>query len=235
MESFSPTSPTDAGVPTVAAGTAEATIRVLLIEDHDVVRAGLRLLLEEDGGFAVCGEAGSLERGLELALATRPDIALIDVQLGGDSGVELCRRLRDEVPTTRSVILTSATEDAVVLDAIDAGAAAYLLKRVDRDALTSALRTVAKGGSLLDPTVTGQLLARIREGGLTGGDPRLRGLSSRQRELLALLGRGLTNKEIAAELFLSEKTVRNYVSELLAKLGMSNRTEAAVFSAKLGR
>jgi DNA-binding NarL/FixJ family response regulator len=219
----------------MAAGTPEATIRVLLIEDHDVVRAGLRLLLEEDGGFAVCGEAGSIERGLELALATRPDIALIDVQLGGDSGVELCRRLRDEVPTTRSVILTSATEDAVVLDAIDAGAAAYLLKRVDRDALTSALRTVAKGGSLLDPTVTGQLLARIREGGLTGGDPRLRGLSSRQRELLALLGRGLTNKEIAAELFLSEKTVRNYVSELLAKLGMSNRTEAAVFSAKLGR
>ena len=133
------------------------------------------------------------------------------------------------------MILTSATDDHTLLEAIDAGAVGFLLKRVDQQALMNGLRTVASGGSLIDPTMTGQLLTRIRQGDLDGVDPRIRDLTDRQRELLALLGEGLTNREIADRLYLSEKTIRNYVSDLLGRLKMTNRTEAAVFSARLRR
>jgi two-component system, NarL family, response regulator DevR len=209
------------------------TIRVYLLDDHEVVRRGLKDLLEAEDDIEVVGDAGSAGMGLAGIAATDPDVAVLDVRLPDGNGVEVCREVRARDPRVACLMLTSFGDDEALFDAIMAGAAGYLLKDVRGNDLVDAIRRVAAGDSLLDPTLTGKVLERLRKG--DEEDPRLASLSEQERRILEFIAEGMTNRQIAAQMHLAEKTVKNYVSNLLAKLGMQRRTEAAVFYTQLER
>jgi two-component system, NarL family, response regulator DevR len=206
-------------------------IRVFLLDDHEVVRRGVRELLESDGDIIVVGEASTAAEALARVPAVRPDVAVLDVRLPDGDGVTVCRELRSRFPDLACLMLTSFADDEALFDAILAGAAGYVLKQVRGADILGAVRTVAAGGSLLDPGTTARVMARLREQA-TAVDP-LGGLSEQERRILELIGEGLTNRQIAERMYLAEKTVKNYVSNVLAKLGMERRTQAAAFVARL--
>jgi two-component system response regulator DevR len=205
-------------------------IGVFLVDDHEVVRRGVRELLEAEPDLDIVGEASSVEEALARVPAARPDVAVLDVRLPDGNGVSLCRELRDVLPGLACLMLTSFADDEALLDAVLAGASGYVLKDVRGNTLVQSIRTVAAGGSLLDPRAASLVLARLREPAKV--DP-LAGLSEQERKILALIGEGLTNREIASRLFLAEKTVKNYVSNVLAKLGFQRRTQVAVLATEL--
>jgi DNA-binding NarL/FixJ family response regulator len=206
-------------------------IRVFLLDDHEIVRRGVRELLEAEGDIEVVGEAGTAEQALGRIPATRPDVAVLDVRLPDGTGVEVCREIRSAHPEIACLMLTSFSDDEALFEAIMAGAAGYVLKQVRGNELVDAVRRIAAGQSLLDPTVTARVLERLRKG--TEEDETLRSLTEQEKRLLMLLAEGKTNRQIGEDMFLAEKTVKNYVSNVLAKLGMSRRTEAAVYAARL--
>lgn len=206
-------------------------IRIFLLDDHEVVRRGVANLLELEGDLTVVGEAGSIAEAMARVPATRPDVAVFDVRLPDGSGVEACRDLRDRTPGTVYLMLTSYADDEALFEAIMAGASGYILKDIRGNDLVDAIRTVASGKSLLDPALTQRVLERIRAG--RNGDGRLTALSDQERRILELIGEGLTNRQIGDRLHLAEKTVKNYVSSLLAKLGMERRTQAAAFVTRM--
>jgi two-component system, NarL family, response regulator DevR len=206
-------------------------VRVFLLDDHEVVRRGLRELLECETDLAVIGEAGTAHEALSRIPPTRPDVAVLDVRLPDGDGVEVCREIRSRHPEIQCLILTSFSDDEALFQAIMAGAAGYLLKQINGTDLVDAVRRVAAGQSLLDPTVTARVLDRLRAGPET--DERLARLTDRERRILDLIAEGLTNRQIAEQVHLAEKTVKNYVSNLLTKLGMQRRTQAAVYAARL--
>ena len=208
-----------------------ATIRVFLLDDHEIVRRGVRELLESADGIEVVGEAGTAEEALRRVPAVRPDVAVLDVRLGDGNGIDVCRELRAENSELRCVMLTSFDDDEALFDAIVAGASGYILKEVRGADIVNAVRRVAAGESLLDPRATAMVIERLRNP--KPADERLAGLSDQERKILALLADGLTNRQIAEHMFLAEKTIKNYVSNLLLKLGMNRRTEAAVYAARL--
>jgi DNA-binding NarL/FixJ family response regulator len=204
---------------------------VFLVDDHEVVRRGVRELLETESDIEIVGEAGTAEEAVGRILATSPDVAVLDVRLPDGSGVEVCRDVRSARPDLACIMLTSYADDEALFDAIMAGASGYVLKQVRGSDLIDAVRKLADGQSLLDPRVTAKVIERLRRG--PEEDERLRNLTDQERKILVLLSDGLTNRQIAEEMFLAEKTVKNYVSNLLAKMGMSRRTEAAVYAARL--
>ncbi|WP_285470019.1 response regulator [Actinokineospora globicatena] len=207
-------------------------MRVFLVDDHEIVRRGVADLLDEPG-IEVVGEAASVAEALVRVPAANPDVAVLDVRLPDGTGVELCRDLRSALPDLRCLMLTSFADDEALFDAIMAGASGFVLKQVLGTDLVAAVRTVADGGSLLDPRTTAALLDRIRRE-RTETDP-LAHLTDQERTVFDLIGEGLTNREIGERMFLAEKTVKNYVSHLLAKLKMQRRTQAAVLAAELRR
>lgn len=206
-------------------------VRVFLVDDHEVVRRGLIDLLGADEELDVVGEAGSVAEAMVRIAAAHPDVAVLDVRLPDGNGVELCRDLLSGMPGLRCLMLTSFTSDEAMLDAILAGASGYVVKDIKGMELTRAVKDVGAGRSLLDNRAAAALMAKLR-GAAEESEP-LPGLTDQERTLLGLLAEGLTNKQIADRMFLAEKTVKNYVSRLLAKLGMERRTQAAVFAAKL--
>lgn len=206
-------------------------IRVFLLDDHEIVRRGLREMLEADGDFEVVGEAGTAEEAVGRIPATTPDVAVLDVRLPDGDGVEVCREVRSRHPEIACLMLTSYSDDEALFEAIMAGAAGYLLKQVRGNELLDAIRTVASGRSLLDPAVTQKVLERIRAG--TAEDEQIAQLTEQERKIFELIGEGLTNRQIAERVHLAEKTVKNYVSNLLMKLGMERRTEAAAYAARI--
>ena len=201
-------------------------IRVFLLDDHEVVRHGIRNLLEDAGGFVVVGESDSAEEAKRRIPALRPDVAILDGQLPDGSGIDVCRQVRSQDPTIAALILTSFDDDEALFAAIMAGAAGYVLKQVRNSDLVETVRQVAAGRSMLDPAVTAQVLDRIRNG--PKADPTLDRLTAHEQRILDLIGEGMTNRQIAKNLSLAEKTVKNYVSSLLSKLGVESRTQAAI-------
>jgi len=208
----------------------KAPIRVYLLDDHEVVRRGLCDLLQRDGDIEVIGESGSAVEATARIPALHPDVAVLDGRLPDGSGVEVCREIRSVDPSIAVLILTSYDDDDALFSAIMAGAAGYVLKQVRGTDLVDDVRRVAAGQSLLDPAVTQQVLERLRRGPVE--DSALAPLTDQEKRILELIGKGMTNRQIAEAVFLAEKTVKNYVSSLLAKLGMERRTQAAVFAAK---
>ncbi len=206
-------------------------IRVYLLDDHEVVRRGLRDMLEAEGDIEVVGESGSAVEATHRIPALKPDVAVLDGRLPDGSGVDVCREVRSVDPGIRALILTSYEDDEALFAAIMAGAAGYVLKQIRGTDLVDGIRRVAAGQSLLDPAVTARVLDRIRNGPEQPAE--LRDLTEQERKILLLVAEGLTNREIAGRMFLAEKTVKNYVSSLLSKLGLERRTQAAVLAAKL--
>jgi two-component system, NarL family, response regulator DevR len=213
--------------------SAKDSIRVFLLDDHEIVRRGIADLLHNEPDIVVVGEAGTAAEALRRIPATAPQVAVLDARLPDGSGIEVCREIRSAAPQIRCLILTSYDDNDAIFAAVMAGAAGYLLKEVRGNYLVDAIRQVAAGKSLMDPAVTERLLSRLRDG--APQDQRLASLTAREREVLALISDGLTNREIGERLFLAEKTIKNYVSGLLAKLGMQRRTQAAVYGANLDR
>jgi DNA-binding NarL/FixJ family response regulator len=205
-------------------------IRVFLLDDHEVVRRGLRELLEAAGDIEVVGESGLAEEARRRIPALRPDVAVLDGRLPDGSGIDVCRDVRSAHPEIAALILTSYDDDEALFAAIMAGAAGYVLKQIRGHDLVDAVRRVAAGQSLLDPAVTTAVLDRLRQG--PPQDTALAPLTEQERRILELIGEGLTNRQIGERMFLAEKTVKNYVSSLLSKLGMQRRTQAAVFASK---
>lgn len=208
-------------------------IRVFMLDDHEVVRRGVADLLDSAGDISVVGEAGTAAEALARIPAARPDVAVLDARLPDGSGIDVCRDIRSAMPQVRCLILTSYDDNDAVFAAVMAGASGYLLKQIRGSNLVDAVRQVAAGKSLLDPAVTERILSRLRDG--SPEDPRLAALTDRERDVLGLIADGLTNRQIGEKLFLAEKTVKNYVSTLLAKLGMQRRTQAAVYGAEIRR
>jgi DNA-binding NarL/FixJ family response regulator len=206
------------------------TTRVFLLDDHEVVRRGLRDLLEAEDDLEVVGEAGTAEEAYGRIPATSPDVAVLDVRLPDGDGVEVCREIRSRHPEIQCLMLTSFADDEALFSAIMAGASGYLLKQVKGTDLVDAVRRVGRGESLLDPAVTRRVLERLRT---APEDDELGSLTDQERKLLDLIAEGLTNRQIAERMFLAEKTVKNYVSNVLAKLGMSRRSQAAAYAARL--
>jgi len=206
-------------------------IRVFLLDDHEIVRRGLRELLDAEDDIEVVGEASTAEEALARVPAVRPDVAVLDVRLPDGNGVEVCRDIRASHPEIQCLMLTSYADDEALFDSIMAGAAGYVLKQVRGVELVDGIRRVAAGQSLLDPTVTARVLERLRHA--PEEDERFSSLTEQERKILMLLADGLTNRQIAEQMYLAEKTVKNYVSNLLAKMGMNRRTEAAVYAARL--
>lgn len=204
--------------------------RIFLLDDHEVVRRGVRDLLEAEEDLTVVGEAGTAEEAVRRIPATTPHVAVLDVRLPDGDGIEVCRDVRSRHPEIACIMLTSFADDEAVYAAILAGASGYVLKQVRGTELVDGIRRVARGESLLDPLVTTRILERIRN---RESEDELAGLTDQERKILALIADGLTNRQIGEELFLAEKTVKNYVSNLLSKLGMSRRTEAAAYAARL--
>jgi DNA-binding NarL/FixJ family response regulator len=209
----------------------EAQIRVFLLDDHEVVRRGVRELLESEGDVVVVGEASTAAEALARVPALLPDVVVLDVRLPDGSGVSVCRELRSAHPEMACLMLTSFADDEALFDAIIAGASGYLLKEVRGADILGAIRTVAAGGSLLDPRTTVRVMERLRSQAVSQ-DP-LASLTEQERRVLDLIGEGLTNRQIGERMFLAEKTVKNYVSNLFAKLGLERRTQAATFVVRL--
>jgi DNA-binding NarL/FixJ family response regulator len=206
-------------------------IGVFLLDDHEVVRRGVRDLLEAEPDITVIGEAGTASSALARIPALRPDVAILDVRLPDGDGVEVCREIRSRMPQVACLMLTSFGDDQALFDAIMAGAAGYVLKQIRGTDLVGAVRTVASGKSMLDPDAASRVLARLRDQA-DKRDP-LAGLTGQERRILELIGEGLTNRQIGERLYLAEKTVKNYVSGLFAKLGMQRRTQAAAYAARV--
>jgi len=206
-------------------------IRVMIVDDHEVVREGLRTLLSRHSDLVVVGEAATTKEAIDVAARAKPDVIVMDVRLPDGSGVEACRTIREARPETKVIMLTSYADDEALFASIVAGAAGYLLKQTRGQAVIDAIATVAAGGSLLDPEVTGKVLERVRRGG-EEADPAFASLTDQERKVLEQLAEGKTNREIGELLFLSEKTVKNYVSRILDKLGLARRAEAAAYMAK---
>jgi DNA-binding NarL/FixJ family response regulator len=209
----------------------EDMIRVFLLDDHEVVREGVRGLLETHDDICVVGEAGTAEQALARIPPTRPDVAVLDVRLPDGDGVQVCREIRSGHPEVACIMLTSFDDDEALVQAIVAGASGYLLKQIRGTDIVDAVRRVARGETLLDPGASARAIARLRRP--PEEDERLARLTGQERKILLLIADGLTNRQIAAEMHLAEKTVKNYVSNLLAKLGMERRTQAAVFATRL--
>lgn len=220
----------DPSTPTGSDADARPSIRVFLLDDHEIVRRGIRELLESEGDIEVVGEAGLAEEAMRRIPAVRPHVAILDGRLPDGSGVDVCREIRSRNPEIAALILTSYDDDDALFAAIMAGAAGYLLKQVRGHDLIDTVRRVASGQSTLDPHVTAQVLDRVRNG--PASDPELDQLTSQEQKILELIGEGLTNRQIAERMFLAEKTVKNYVSSLLGKLGLTSRTQAAIFATK---
>jgi two-component system, NarL family, response regulator DevR len=204
---------------------------VFLLDDHEVVRTGLRALLEAGDDISVVGEAGTVADALARIPTTKPDVAILDVRLPDGSGVEVCREIRSASPEIACVMLTSYADDEALIASVMAGAAGYVLKQVGSLDLLETIRRAGTGQSLLDPALTERVLERLRDGPTV--DPRLASLTPQERRILDLIAEGRTNRQIAETMFLAEKTIKNYVSNLLAKLGMESRTQAATFAARL--
>ncbi|MGW6691345.1 response regulator [Streptomyces sp. NPDC054961] len=219
----------------VPSASAQAPIKVFLLDDHEVVRRGLRDLLDAEADITVVGEAGTADQALARGPALRPDVAVLDVRLPDGDGITVCRELRSRLPDLACLMLTSFDDEDALLDAIMAGAAGYVLKQIKGTDLVSAVRTVATGQSMLDPATTARLMHSLRDpdASKTPEDTRLAALSERERAVLGLIGDGLTNRQIATQLYLSEKTVKNHISRLLGKLGVERRVQAAVIAAQV--
>jgi DNA-binding NarL/FixJ family response regulator len=220
--------------PLSGAGSGEAArppIAVFLLDDHEIVRRGVRDLLEAEPDITVVGEAGTASSALARIPALKPDVAVLDVRLPDGDGVSVCREIRSRMPEVACLMLTSFGDDEALFDAIMAGAAGYVLKQIRGTDLVGAVRTVASGQSMLDPRAASQLMARLRDQSAKR-DP-LAGLSGQERKILELIGEGLTNRQIGEHMFLAEKTVKNYVSALFAKLGMERRTQAAAYAVRV--
>ena len=211
--------------------TGAVTTRVFLLDDHEVVRMGLRQLLDDEEDLQVVGEASTAEEALNRIPATRPNVAVLDVRLPDGDGVAVCREVRSRNPEIACLMLTSFADDEALFSAIMAGAAGYVLKQIRGSELVNAVRRVAAGESLLDPAVTKRVLERLRSE--PEQDEGLAGLTDQERRILDLIAEGKTNRQIAEAMYLAEKTVKNYVSNLLAKLGMERRSEAAAYAARL--
>ncbi|MFC4463667.1 response regulator [Streptomyces xiangluensis] len=214
--------------------TPKTAIRVFLLDDHEVVRRGVHDLLDDEPDITVVGEAANVEQALVRVPALRPDVAVLDVRLPDGDGITVCRELRSRMPDLACLMLTSFDDEEALLDSIMAGASGYVLKQIQGSDLVSAVRTVAAGQSLLDPSATTRLMARLRNDRQKEEEPdALPGLTSREQEILALIGEGLTNRQIGQRLYLAEKTVKNHISRLLAKLGVERRIQAAVIATQV--
>jgi DNA-binding NarL/FixJ family response regulator len=213
-----------------AAATEGHQIRVYLLDDHELVRRGIKELLESEDDIVVVGESGLAQEAARRIPALRPDVAILDGRLPDGSGIDVCREIRSVDPTIKALILTSYDDDDALFAAIMAGAAGYILKQVRGNDFVDSVRKVAAGQSTLDPAMTAAVLERIRTG--PPKDEELEGLTQQEQKILELIGEGLTNRQIAERVFLAEKTVKNYVSSLLAKLGLASRTQAAIFATK---
>ncbi|HEX6220506.1 MAG TPA: response regulator transcription factor [Acidimicrobiia bacterium] len=207
------------------------TLRISLIDDHEVVRAGLKALIDSQEDMTVVGEAGTAEEGVRRVGFDEPDVVVLDVRLPDGSGVEACRTIRERFPEVKVLILTSFADEEALMAAILAGASGYVLKRIKTEELVGDIRRVGAGESLLDPEMTDRLFTRLRQG--DSEDPLLGQLTGQERNIVEYIAGGLTNKQIAEEMFLAEKTVKNYVSNILAKMGMSRRSEAAAYVARI--
>ncbi len=214
-----------------AGGSGQKQIGVFLLDDHEVVRRGVRDLLEAEQDITVVGEAGTAASALARIPALKPDVAVLDVRLPDGDGVSVCREIRSKMPEVACLMLTSFGDDEALFDAIMAGAAGYVLKQIRGTDLVGAVRTIASGRSLLDPEAASRVMRRMREQAQRS-DP-LAGLTDQERRILELIGEGLTNRQIGERLFLAEKTVKNYVSALFAKLGMERRAQAAAYAARI--
>ncbi len=206
-------------------------INVFLLDDHEIVRRGVRELLESEPDITVVGEAGTAASALARIPALRPDVAVLDVRLPDGDGVSVCREIRSRMPEIACLMLTSFGDDEALFDAIMAGAAGYVLKQIRGTDLVGAVRTVAAGESMLDPEAASKVMARMRDQA-NRSDP-LAGLTAQERKILELIGEGLTNRQIGERMYLAEKTVKNYVSALFAKLGMERRTQAAAYASRI--
>jgi len=204
-------------------------VRIMIVDDHEVVRFGLKNLLMRQPGWEVVAEAGTVAEAIEYVTEHEPEVVVMDIRLGDGSGIEACRAITRTYPNTKVIMLTSFAEDELLFDAISAGAVGYVLKQVGNDDLVRAIGTVARGEALLDPSVTGQVLAKLREA--TRSEAFV-GLTDQEIKVLGLIARGKTNKEIASNLHLGEGTVRNYVSSIFSKLGLSNRAEATAYAVR---
>jgi two-component system, NarL family, response regulator DevR len=207
-------------------------VRVMLVDDHEIVRQGLRSLLEAEDDLEVVAEADSGSSALALANTHVPDVVVMDVRMPGGSGVEACRAIRDQRPETQVIMLTSFSDDEALFNSIMAGASGFVLKQIRGHDLVDAIRTVGAGNSLLDPNVTKRVLERLRKAHFDDKDPKLARLSPQEERILEMVGEGLTNREIAARIHLSDKTVKNYVSSILQKLEVTRRVEAASYVAR---
>lgn len=203
---------------------------ILLVDDHEVVRLGLKALLEHNDKFQVVGEAGTAKQAIEMVEKFHPDVVLMDIRLPGTSGIEACQEITDRWPDVRVVILTSYAEDDMLFSAIRAGASGYVLKQIGAEGLITAIEAACRGEALLDPAVTQRVFQEVRRAVKEEEAAAFSSLSSQEKHILALVSEGKTNREIAEALFLGEGTVRNYVSSVLAKLGVSNRAEAAAYA-----
>ncbi|HKA96347.1 MAG TPA: response regulator transcription factor [Streptosporangiaceae bacterium] len=212
-------------------GVDRSQIAVFLLDDHEIVRRGVRDLLEAEPDITVIGEAGTAESALARIPALKPDVAVLDVRLPDGNGVTVCREIRSKMPEVACLMLTSFGDDEALFDAIMAGAAGYVLKQIRGTDLVGAVRTIASGRSLLDPEAAARVMRRMREQAHRS-DP-LSGLTDQERRILELIGEGLTNRQIGERMFLAEKTVKNYVSALFAKLGMERRAQAAAYAARI--
>jgi two-component system response regulator DevR len=205
-------------------------VKIMVVDDHEVVRLGLRGLLERQPGWQVVAEAATADEAVTRALEYRPDVVVMDIRLAGSSGIDACRRIISQIPDTRVIMLTSYAEEELLFDAIAAGAAGYVLKQIGSDELVRAIETVGRGEALLDPSLTRRVLAKVREAARKEAFAAFADLTEQELRVLALISEGKTNREIAEALYLGEGTVRNYVSNILGKLGVSNRAEAAAYA-----
>jgi DNA-binding NarL/FixJ family response regulator len=207
-------------------------IRILLVDDHEIVRLGLKALLSRYPHFEVIAEARDAQEALDQTLRHKPDVVVMDIRLPGKNGIQATREIIEASPTTKVIMLTSHADDEVLFDAISAGASGYVLKQIGSDDLVRALETVGRGESMLDPALTQKVFQRVRESARRAEDEYFAALTEQELNILALITEGLTNREIAERVFLSEKTVRNYVSSILSKLDLSSRAEAAAYAVR---
>jgi two-component system response regulator DevR len=209
-------------------------LRILLVDDHEVVRLGLKALLGRHPRFEVIGEAGTADEAVAKARVHKPDVIVMDIRLPGRSGIEATREIVPQLPDTKVIVLTTYADDELLMDAVAAGASGYVLKQIGSDDLVKALEAVARGDALLDPTMMNKAFARLRDAARKERGEAFRMLTEQEAKILALVARGRTNREIADEIFLSEKTVRNYVSSILGKLGLAHRSQAAAYAVEHG-
>ncbi len=207
-------------------------LKILLVDDHEVVRLGIKALLSNYPEYEVVTEAGTADDAVSKALEYQPDVVIMDIRLPGKSGIDATKEIMDELPDTKIIMLTSFAEDDLLFDAINAGAYGYILKQIGSDDLISALDAIGRGEALLDPALTQKVFKRVREASRKATDEAFATLSDQELRILSLISEGKTNKQIAADIFLSEKTVRNYVSSILSKLNLRTRSEAAAYAVK---